>query len=335
MASYGATIGGQAVQRGESITQARNRLGASRNTRGKGTESPTNTTGQQVRDTSGDQAQAAQFRTLLDQWELGELAPMIDRWIRDGLTWDQVWVQLMDPSTAPGKVVDRIYPELREVRENGLPPVTIADVLHTRQLTFEGLSQRGVEKYLDPVALARQWTVNGVSVNEGLSRVDAVADDALAFARSDPEMSAQLEGWQRFYGVAPTAHDILAMAVKPDLAVADIKRRADAVRFDVEAGRAGFGDLSREEAESLTNSGVDARQSGGTFGALVANRELFSPLDSGEDAISRQEQLSAGFSNSAAAQKRIEDRRRRRLAQFGGGGGVAVTREGFGGLRPA
>ena len=285
--------------------------------------------------TAEQAAQAASYQSTLNQYELGELSGEIDAWIRQGLTWDQVWLQLMDPSTRAGQVVDRIYPELRQVREAGLPPVTIADVLNNKRMTIQGLSERGISGYVDARALARQWTVGAVSVREGLARVDAVLDDALAFARNDPETSAELESWERFYEVDLTPADILGMATKPDVALRDLRRRSEAVRFDVEAGRAGFGDLSRREAEGLTDLGVEARQSGGTFGALASSRELFTPLDRGEDRITREEQLAAGFSNSAAATKRIEDRRRRRQAAFGAGGGFAVDRAGYGGLRPA
>lgn len=281
-------------------------------------------------------ASSAQARGVLEQYELGELAPLVDRWIREGRSWDEIWLDLINPKTEAGQVVDRIYPELRQVRESGMPSITIADILNTRRAVAEGLSERGVSQYVDPRAIAREWTVKGVSVREGLTRVDTVLDDVIAFARSDPATNADLEAYERFYGVKATPQDLVGMALNPTLAIKELERRAASVRFDVEAGRAGFGDLSRQEAEGLTDLGVDARSSGGTFGALVQNRELFTALDRGEDAIGRDEQLGAAFGNSAAAQRRIEDRRRRRQAQFAGGGGFARTREGgFGGLSTA
>lgn len=285
--------------------------------------------------TAAQQANGAQYQSILAEYGLDGLAGFVEGWIRQGLTWDQVWLQLMDPSTDPGKVVDRIYPELREVREAGLPSVTIGDVLNNRRLTIEGLHMRGVSQYIDPKQLAHQWTVGGISINEGLARVDAVLDDALAFARNDPEVAPQLEAWERFYNVNLTAADVLGMATKPNIALQDVQRRAAAVRFDVEAGRAGFGDLSVGEAEHLTDLGVDAKQSGATFGSLVSARELFTPLDASEDTISRQEQLAGAFSNDAAARKRIADRARKRAAlggALGGGGRLATSRSGFGGL---
>lgn len=274
----------------------------------------------------------AAFLGYLSSLGLDELRSFVDSWVRKGMTWAEIQMMLEDPNTQPGRVVDRLYPELREVREAGKPPVSIADIQNARLMTQQGLHERGLSSYVDVKKLAHDWIVGEVSVAEGLDRVDAVAEEALAFAREDPATKAELEGWERFYGVAPTAAEILGMALKPDIATADVKRRAEAVRLDREAGRAGFGDLSQTEAERLVDLGAASRQAGATFGALTANRELFSALDAGEDVISREDQLAAGFTNSAAAQKRIEDRRRRRVAGFQGGGGLAATRSGFGGL---
>lgn len=288
-----------------------------------------------------DRESVATISNLLRQYGLEELIPRVDRWVRDGLTWPEIEARLNDPSSDAGQVVDRLYPELREYRENptnsGLPPINIATVQTYRQTLGRFVNERGYSAaFPTPDAVreaARRWIVAGKGMDEMARRFDILEQNAVVMAQTDPTLQAQLDAWERFYGQKPTTGDLVSMALNPSEAAPVIERRFASVRFDREAGLAGFGDLDREEAERLSDLGVDAARSGQTFGALAANRELFNPLDRGEDAITRQEQMDAGFTNSAAAKKRIEDRARRRTARFEGGGSLATSRDGaFGGL---
>lgn len=324
------TIGGQEVRRGETIGQARDRLGRPRNRR---------TTAEA--ETPFDAEAAATITNLLHTMGLDALTGEVDRWVRNGLSWPEIEARLMDPSTDAGEIVDQIYPELREYRENplneGMPPINIAYVQSYRQTLNQFIQARGYEAAFPTAAsvneAARRWITGGKSMVEMQERFDLLESNAVFEAQTNPEIALQLEAWQRWYGQAPTTGDLVALALNPEEATPLITKRFAAVRFDREAGIAGFGDLSQEEGERLADLGVDAAQSGQGFGALARNRELFDPLDAGEDAISRQDQLDAAFTNSSAAQRRIADRAARRAAAFQGGGRLATSRGGgFGGL---
>lgn len=276
------------------------------------------------------------FGSLLRQYGLEELVPMVDAWIRQGLTWAEIESQLLDTSTSAGKVVDRLYPEIRERRDAGLSPVSIQQIQSYRSTLNQLVSARGLaEAFPDIKETARRWIVGDKGLDEMAERLDLLEGNVARQIAGDPSVQAELEAWERYYGVKPSLGNLVAMVINPKEAAPALARRFSSVRFDVEAGRAGFGDLDRGEAERLSDLGVDAARSGEQFGALVRSRELFEALDRGEEAIDRGAQLDAAFSNKEAAKRRIEDKARRRVAQSQGGGRLATSRRGFGGLATA
>ena len=150
---------------------------------------------------------------------------------------------------------------------------------------------------------------------------------------AQPGVAQELEAFERFYGVRPTFGDLAALALNTDEALPALQRKFTAVRNERAAGRVGFGDLAREEAERLADLGINEQQAQEGFGALAASRELFSALPgTREDTISRQEQMGAAFEGNQFARERIERRRRQRQAAFSGGGAFASDQQGFSGL---
>jgi hypothetical protein len=280
-----------------------------------------------------DRGTAATISNLLRQYGLEELIPLVDQWVRGGMSWPEVEAQLRDPSTSAGQVFDRHFPEVRQRREANLAPMSVAQIQSYRTTLNQLVSARGLsEAFPDIKETARQWIVGDKGLDEMAERLDMLEGNVARQIAGDPNVQAELEAWERYYGVRPTLGNLVAMAINPAEATPALARRFASVRFDQEAGRAGFGDLDRGEAERLTDLGVDASRSGEQFGALVRSRELFGALDRGEDNIDRATQLDAAFSNSEAAKRRIEDRARRRVAQSQAGGSLATSRRGFGGL---
>lgn len=255
----------------------------------------------------------------------------VDRLVRRGMSWPEIQLLLEDRTSTLGRQVERLYPEYFDYRDanQGGPPITIAAIQQYRQQARQLIDNRGLgEAFPDVNAQVRKWIVGGVDLEEVGQRFDLLE----GYVAASPGTWADAEAWTRFYGVAPTLGQLTAMAINPQEALPRLQRQFASVRLDVEAGRAGFGDLSVNEAESIAETGAtDAAQ---RFGALAASKELFSPLDRGEDEITRQEQISAGFGlqNADAARRRIEQRAARRTARFQGGGALATSRSGFGGL---
>lgn len=276
----------------------------------------------------------ANVSSLLRQYGLDELIPMVDTWVRQGMSWPEIEGQLMDIATPAGKVVDRLYPEIRLRRDAGRAPVSIADIQSYRTRAREMLGAMGVpEGFFDDTSDFTDFIVNDISLTELRDRAGEYEVYGQQLSQGN---AAELEAFERMYGVKPTAFEVAALALDPAKALPAIQRKFRSVGLDVQAGRAGFGDLSRTEAERLVDVGVTDEQANQGFGTLAASQELFDPLPGlAEAAIGRQEQLGAAFEGDAAARRRIERRARGRAARFQGGGGFASGREGFEGVGSA
>lgn len=166
-----------------------------------------------------------------------------------------------------------------------------------------------------------------VSASELADRVQAYTQVAF---ESPPEVRDQL---QRLYGIGPG--ELTAYFIDPERALPIIRQQARAAQLSGAASASGFGALERGEAERLAQLGVTDQQAREGFGALVDARELFAPLDAGEGAIGRGEQIGGALGGDSVARRKIEERRRRRQAQFEGGGGYASSKSGFSGIGSA
>lgn len=166
-----------------------------------------------------------------------------------------------------------------------------------------------------------------VSAAELADRVQAYTQVAF---ESPPEVRNQL---QALYGIG--AGELTAYFIDPDRALPLIRQQARAAELSGAAGRSGFGALNRGEAERLAQLGVTDKQATEGFGELVDARELFTPLDTGEEAIGRDVQIGAALGGDAQARRRIDDRRKRRTAQFEGGGRYAGNQQGLSGIGSA
>lgn len=282
---------------------------------------------------SGGGQAAATIRSLLSSFGLDELAPQVDGWVRQGLSWAEIEVQLRDPSTAAGKVVDRLYPEIQLRAKAGKQPMAIKQIQDYRTDAVRLMRAAGVpEGFYDSPEDMRKFIVDDVSLPELRDRIgeyEAFGEQVKAGA------GGELDLFKRAYGVEPTAVELAALVLDPDRALPGLRRQFSAVKMDVAAGRAGFGDLSGSEAERLVDVGVDDRQAVAGFNQLQQSQQLFTALDRGEDTIGREDQLAAAFEGNAGAQQRIQNRAERRKAMFGGGGAFAQDQSGFGGLGKA
>lgn len=308
------TIGGEPLLRGETITQARRRLGL---TSGATTRTATTRSG----DAGGT------IRSLLRQYGLTELTSMVDRWVRQDLTWPEIEAQLYDPSTKAGKVVDRMYPELRLRQETGKAPLTIGQIRELRD-TYTGiLRAAGMPEtfYDDPNDFTR-WIMEDVDPAEFEERVGIAVD----WAQNQPaEVRQQLKA---LYGVDEGG--IAAYALDPEKGLPALQRRGAAAAISGAASRTQFGALTREEAERLASLGVDYGAARQGFGILERSEELLNPLagEAGGVTFDRGRQLAAVFEGDVDAQEAFERQTGNRVGAFRGGGGVATNREGFAGL---
>lgn len=263
--------------------------------------------------------------------EIG-LQSLTDWWFErktHGWSDSEIWLAARD--TAPYKARFSGLEDLRK-RGRGISERAYIDFERT-------VYALGRQYQLPKSLLSRKFIAKLVSSEISPAELQSRLDQNVAaidhFVKSNPEVQAQLAAAHQFYGVAPTRGDLLAMALDPQLGAQEATKRLQAIRAAASAQTTGFGALTRAEAESLTGYGLtpDAEDQG--FGTLVDARELFNPLDQGEDAITREEQFGATFGGNEAARRRIEQRARKRKAEYEQGGGYASDKSGFAGLGSA
>lgn len=282
-----------------------------------------------------DASGAASIKNILRQYGLDELVPSVDGWVRQGLSWPEIEVMLRDPSTPAGKVFDRYYPEVRIRAEKGLKPMSVAEIQAYRQTVAQVGKSLGLPEDFYSKDYASKLIEGDVSPSEFQDRANEYATLGLQELAADPVKQQELEAFERYYAVQLKPGEIAGMIFNTDLALPTLKKRINAVQLDAAAGRVGFGDLTRSEAERLAELGVSQQQAVQGFGSLTDTGEVFAPLpgeEATQTAIGRQEQLGAAFEGDSRARKRIETRQRQRASVFAGGGGFAADKAGFGGI---
>lgn len=149
-----------------------------------------------------------------------------------------------------------------------------------------------------------------------------------AVTQADPQIVAEMK---RLYMVDDAS--LAAYFIDPVRAQDIVVRQAEAARLAAQATTQAQMTLTTQEAEQLALQGVTEQQARQGFGAIGTSGEVFSALQAGEEAISREEQISGVLGTNAAAAQRIATRQRRRRAEFEAGGGLAETAQGITGLR--
>lgn len=278
---------------------------------------------------SKDQLDArAQIDAYLQQFNLGELSDWAWQQIVNGSTPSQITLQLYDRSSTPGKVVERLYPEVFMRMDKGLPPMSIGEAVTYRSNAIQMMRAANLPPsfYDQPDDLAK-FAGNDVSLSELKGRVDAEVNAAV---NAPPEVTATLQEWGVPVG------SLAAYYLDPERGLPIIQRQFQAAQVAAVAKQTQFGSLNEDQATNLALQGVTADQARQGFAALGAQSELFNALP-GEAAssISQSEQLAATFSGDAAARRRIAQRQQSRLADFGGGGGFATGKGGLAGLGSA
>lgn len=155
---------------------------------------------------------------------------------------------------------------------------------------------------------------NDVSAQELDTRIQR---GYLAVKNADPNTVAEMK---RLYGVDEAS--LAAYFLDPTKGRDVITRQAGAARIAGGAQAGGGITLTQQEAEQLAQQGVTQEQAQQGFGAIQQMEELFRGAP-GQQAISREEQISGVFGTNAAAAQRIRQRQSQRAAEFSGGGGFA------------
>jgi hypothetical protein len=216
------------------------------------------------------------------------------------------------------------FPEIDELARKNLTPMSPGDIVAYRQRAREMMRAAGLpEGFYDSKDDFSKFIANGVSASELANRIQAAQNAAY---NAPAEVRDTLAEWGLGHG------DLTAFWLDPDKAQPMLERKYAAAQIAGAGKRTGYGSLDEATATDLAQIGVTADQAQAGFDTLASSRELFTPLDGGEDAITKDEQLAATFRGNAAAQERISRRAAKRRAVFAAGGGFAEGNRGVVGL---
>lgn len=270
-----------------------------------------------------DEEGFALIKGLLAEYGLEELSEFVRGMIVKGA--GKAEIELALRGTDQFKKRFRAIEARRQAGKNALTPGEIINYENqARAMLREAALPEGFYDTPDDFA---DYLINDVSIAELGERIAARQRDVFAIpaeARSE---------FRRLYNLGEG--DLTAYFLDPTKALPVLKRRQEAGIRSGAAIRAGFGSLNTTEAERLVDLGVSEGQAQQGFGTLMESRELFTPIDLGEDVITREEQVEATFSDNAAARQRIQRRQRRRQATFQSGGSFTASQGGLVGLGTA
>lgn len=164
---------------------------------------------------------------------------------------------------------------------------------------------------------------NQVSPVELQSRLQAANDAVL---QADPKTVQ----WLKDQGL--TQGDLNAFWLNPEVAMADIQRRANMGQLGGVAQGAGVG-INAVTADQLARQGTTLDQAKAGFGRIGLEGQLQQNLPGDTTgSVTQQDLINATFNNDAVAQQKIARVQQGRTAQFQDGGNFATDSKGVSGL---
>lgn len=220
------------------------------------------------------------------------------------------------------------FPGMELRAKNGLSPMTEQQYIDWKSAYTSAMKNNGIPPgfYDGPEDFA-QFIGNDISPQEVEKRV---VDGVVAVQQAPQEVRDALFN---YYGV--TDGDLAAYWLDPNKKGKDLLFQKAATWAGAQAAATDFGQISRQEAESLAAANVTPEQAKGQFGVLGASKELFGGL-TGEavapsDQFTREEQIRFAQGDEEA-QRELVRLANKRKAVFAGGGSVAAGQEGVSGL---
>lgn len=237
--------------------------------------------------------------------------------IKPGDSVDDIGIQLRDTPA-----FSKRFPANKTLKDQNKPQFSVSQYLRMEADYKQRLQAANMPAgfYDDPTDF-QQLIANDVSPEELQGRID---QGYQAVKNASPSVIAE---FKRLYGVGEgdlAAYFIDPQRARPTFDRYEAQRQAQAAAVSSQAqAQAGLA-LTAQESEALVRSGITETQAQTGFEQISAQQELFNPL-SGEQAISREQQIAGTFGTNAEARKAITARKRSRQAAFETGGGFATT----------
>src|SRR5687768_11028724 len=253
-----------------------------------------------------------QLARVLKQYGLESLTQWASNALINGLSEDQIVLEMWDRQEFRTRFAGMFAHEA-----NGHGVMSPDEWLNYESTVKSTASMWGMTLTQDEI---NTIGANNVSAQEFDSRAQLWAT---AVYDSPPEVRDELE---RLFGI--TGGQLMRYWIDPKKELGALQQQFRMGQLAGAALQSNYGQLTAGQAQRLADSGMDPGQAVTAFGQFAAAAELFSPLDFGEEAISRDLQIEA-LAGDAEAAGEIEQRGQRRVAEFEGGGSYAAGEEGF------
>jgi hypothetical protein len=257
------------------------------------------------------------IRELLRQYDLEDLTDFVNTLVfTDGITNENV---LMSRVRQEDAYKTRFAGNIERQRR-GLTPLSEPNYLALENTLRNTLRDAGMPPgFYDSTDDVDQFIALDVSPEELVARIEQGYD---AINRADPEV---ITAMRDLYGVGDS--ELAAYFLDPERAETILLRQARSAQIAGQAQREARMQIGVGLAEQLEREGVTEQQARAGFGAISQLGEVFQTTaeeaGAGEQAFTQEEQVSAVFGTSAAAQQRLRQRQRRRQAAFESGGRFA------------
>lgn len=253
-----------------------------------------------------------QLQSVLERYGLSDLSDWASQALVQGKSEEQIMLEIYDQPTFRTRFAGIFTRET-----SGLAPISIDQYLEYEQMAGSlgstwglNLSKSEVDALIgndvSPQELEQRFTIAATAVYE-----------------SDVETRSELS---RLFNIG--SDQLMRYWMAPQQELGTLQQQYRMGEIAGAALRSGFGQIDQSQASRLQQSGITRDQAATGFGQLASMAELFSPLDSGEDAITLDEQVDI-LTGDAAVAKEVEQRANRRKAEFEGGGGFASGDQGF------
>lgn len=262
---------------------------------------------------TSDQASArASINGFLSNYGLAGLGDRVWNWYLSGIPIEQIMLDIRGTNEYKQR-----FPAMESLGKSG-HAISETDYVNLESSYKQLMRQAGLpEGFYDTPDDFTAFIGGEVSPSELAKRLDDYTNITYNLPPTVRQYFADT------YGMSNA--DVTAYIIDPTRALPILDNQIRAAQAGGAAIQSGFGNLTKTEAESIAQLGVDFNSALSGFNQLAGASSLFNPLgnDAGENAITRDEQIGAAFGGNAAAQQRIANRAAHRKATYAEGGGFS------------
>ncbi len=273
---------------------------------------------------------ASSAALILRQYGLEALIPIVDSWIRGGMSWEEAQLAFYDTSTEAGKIFDTRFPAIRMRREANLAPISPADYVayegHARQLMrAAGLP----EGFYDTPDDYTNLLAGDVSLSELNDRIN---QGFIQVQQAPPEVR---EAFSEYFGSNGDAA-LASYFLDPERAVPVLAEEVEIAKIGGASKAFGF-QLDKGRAKKIAGTDVSFTEARSAFGNLRSMEPLFTEsVSEGVDLTAEGEGVDAAFGlDQGQAAKKLSRRLEERVGTTQGAGGAAAGESGVFGLGSA